>query len=187
MDIFERLGRLPDQHDLEQVTELLREEPLALLEPEEGARLITGFLRARELAGADFSSVESDATVFWAQQTRSDEAALDLVARHLGSIDVQDLEIVFMAPRFNAGDLDAAEGMIAEEEPELRAVLVALCATRWAAGQFTSNEDIARVARWVRMARSRAILLDAFLACPGAAIDFDARGRIAIYPPDGLE
>lgn len=143
-----------------------------------------GFLRAQEADGRPFSSIEMSGLINWAQRTRTDETVLELLVKGLAGVDWQGPELVFSLPSFDSVAIEAAEMMIEETKTDVRAALIALCATRWAAGELTEDDHIKRFRHWVLGVRARATLLDAFLSVEDAAIDYDQRGRIVIYPPE---
>lgn len=159
---------------------------LVPLVPAEAVALLDGFLRARELSGQPFSAIELTRIMNWAQFTRIDELLLEQLCAGALGIDVEGPEIVFCRPpaaeSFSAASAFAPPCPDAQEER----VQLAFAAVRWAAGQPRTSSEIEKVARWVRVAAANTGLLAAFVAAPEAVIDFDTRGRIAIYPPERL-
>ena len=159
---------------------------LGPLEPAEAVALMDGFLRGRELTGRPFSSIEMTKLINWGQFTRMYEILLDqLCAGSLG-IDIEGPEMVFTVAPAAESVRVAAAFLDGDLDDELARVRLAFAAVRWAEGMPARAEDFELVDRWTRTSRANADLLAAFVAAPDATIDFDARGRVAIYPPERL-
>jgi hypothetical protein len=164
---------------------MFEQAPYETLTVDEATALLDGFLRLREAEAREFSDLEPASLITWAQRVRLDRELLGLAARQLVSIDTDGLEIsLALAPaeEFFA----AARGRVAGEDEWVGAALRAFVAGRLAQSREYTPAELKFVADWGRVTHDTNALLDAFVGCEGAMIDYDHRGRVAIYPPERL-
>lgn len=150
----------------------------------EAIALYDGFLRARRDSGAPFLSIELRAVINWGQRARIDGLLLDNLREAAIGIDLEGPDVLFCAPP-GPESFSAASALVATgDDPDLDCVQLAFAAVRWADGRPTSAIEREAIAQWARIAVANNALLDAFVDSPAATIDYDARGRVVIYPPE---